>query len=483
MEAGASPQAVEFATSNAPPVSTTDPKAAGGKTSMTSAMNVKTKVDIGRFVFTLLNFGATVVFTFVLLGHAFQMDSITGNQIFLADRELQSFTITAPAEIDSFIKRAYGTETEIVEMVDEITVLPTLLPKMYEISGSNSIMRLESVHCNFMLFSALWIASAFSLAMVQYPGDEPLEWTTLRVLIVHVWNLIGLIFTIVLFSATTKWGSIPTSNLFYALVGQVMAWMYQYFHMVECTQVHVDTMQLKYRSINDKVQEDTGEQRAINIGVSTKFSSELRKVIYMEFSVVAPMLLVAGMMPGASGIDEWRVQTVLFSAWTLFALLGLHLRYRKTLQCIGLKDADVPDDGLVTDDTNIDVKGLDALGYLTYAILMVYIMLINAMGSNSFENPPYATERIRQCRWGVRVLIALSGCLVLETLIRTIKVRFWPAERDADGTLGKNKSISVYWMVPPFIANMLILGFGSLMVNILMFAGLSDMNALSTWYK
>jgi hypothetical protein len=445
-----------------------------------AANEMKAKVDMGRFVFTLLNFGITVLFAVILLAHAFQMETITGKQIFVADRVLQSFTDTAPTEIDAFVKKAYGAETEITEIVDEITVLPTLLPKMYEISGSNSIMRLESVHCNFMLFSALWIASAFSLAMVQYPGKEPLQWDTLRVVVVHVWNLIGLIFTIVLFSATTKWGSIPTSNLFYAGVGQVMAWMYQYFHMVECTQVHVANLKIAYKSTQiDPLHVADTKDQLLDLGVATKFSSELRKIIYMEFSVVAPMIFVAGMMPGAIGIDEWRVQTVLFSSWTLFALLGLHLRYRKTLQSVEEVEEEVPDAAggkQATDDSHIDRKGLDALGYLTYALLMVFAMLLNAIGSNTFEDPPYATERIIQCRWSVRVLVAVTGFLVFETLAQTIKIRFWPV------TSEKSRK-SEWWMVPPFIENMLIIAIGSLMVNILMFAGLSDVNALSTWYS
>jgi hypothetical protein len=436
--------------------------------------NVKNAVDVLRFVLTLINFGTTMVLACVLLGHAFQMDSITGNQIFIANRVLQSFTDTPPVEIDAFIKKVYGTDTEVVQMIEEITVLPLLLPKMYEISGSNSILRLESVHCNFMLFSSLWIASAFSLAIIHIPGTEPMQWNTFRVMLVHAWNLLGLIFTIVLFSATTKWGSIPTSNLFYALIGQVMAWLYQYFHMVECTQVHVAALKLKYVSTQHKLV--TSEKtRLIDIGLQSQYASELRKIVYMDFSVVVPMLLVAGMMPGSSGIDEWRVQTVLFSSWTLFALLGLHLRYRKTLQNINTNG-----DPLTT-DANIDVRGLDALGYLMYAILMVYIMLINAIGSDVFSDPPYTTDRIRQCRWGVRVLVVVAGFLVAETLVHTLKIRFWANWKEGEAT--NPVKVSNYLMLPPFVANWLVIAFGSFTANILMFSGLSDVNALSTWYK
>jgi hypothetical protein len=442
------------------------------------AILTKKNVDMARFVFTILNFGVTVVLTFVLLGNAFNMGTITSSQVFVADRMLQSFTDVPPNEMDSFIKKAYGTETRILHMIDEITVLPLLLPKMYEISGSDSILLLSTVHCNFMLFSALWIASAFSLAMIQLPDTNMEQWGTARVLIVHVWNLIGLVFTIVLFSSTTKWGSIPVSNLFYALIGQVMAWMYQYFHMVECTQKLVASLSIKPRGeeLRDATKEtsDLGEIRnnsKFTVYVSTEFSTEFRKIIYMQFSVVSPMLLVSGMIAGANGVDEWRIQTVLFSSWTIFALLGLHLRYRRSLN---------PENGGkdILHDDEINRGGLDALGYLSYALIMVYIMLLNAMGSATLEDDTFTTTRTRQARWGVRTMVFVIGFLVLETMAVTLKIRFWPYNGKADESQTKNLD---KWMIPPFIANILIIAFGSLLVNILIFAGLSDVNGLSTF--
>lgn len=419
-------------------------------------VELRTLAEGGRFVLTTLNFGVTFVFVWILVSNAFTMTTITGKQVFLADRVLQSFTHTPPNEIDSFIKKVYGTETEVVKMIDNTVTLPHLLPTMYEISGSNSIMRLESVHCNFMLFSALWIASAFSLTMIQIPGKEHVYWDTLRVVIVHAWNLIGLIFTIVLFSATTKWGSIPTSNLFYALVGQVMAWMYQYFHMVECTQVHVASLELKFANSHDNSMSPEKTEQALKVDTEKKFSSELRKIVYMEFSVVVPMLLVAAMMPGSIGVDEWRVQTVLFSSWTLFALLGLHLRYRKTLHNLSGRQE----------------GGLDALGYLMYAIVLVYIMLVNAIGTDGLTWNTFTTTRIIECRQAVILTVFVSGMLVVETLINTLKSRFWH-------NLNAEEH---HHIIFSFASNVFVVVFGSFLVKILIFSGLSDVNALSTWY-
>jgi hypothetical protein len=169
------------------------------------------------------------------------------------------------------------------------------------------------------------------------------------------------------------------------------------------------------------------------------------------------------------------VQTLLLSSWTLFALLGLHLRYRKSLQRMGTKAL------LESEDTHIDTNGLDALGYLMYAIIMVFAMLVNAMGDDIFEDAPFMTHRIRQCRWGIRVLLAVSGVLVFETLIKTAKVRFWPNKPTTKNAGYEIVTASADWVLPAFISNLIIIGVGSLLVNILMFAGLSDVNALSSW--
>ena len=207
----------------------------------------------------------------------------------------------------------------------------------------------------------------------------------------------------------------------------------------------------------------------------------------MEFSIVGPMLLVAGMMPGAMGIDEWRIQTVLFSSWTLFALLGLHLRFRKSL----VTDAQAPieKEGDADDESAIlslpDSRGLDALGYLTYAIILVFVMLLNALGSQTFFDSPFATSRITQTRWGARVFILVAAILIFETIIKSIRMRFF-ATPIPYGTTAISRSdprVHHEWLIlPSFLGNATILVFGSFLVKVLFFSGLSDVNGLSTWY-
>jgi hypothetical protein len=433
-------------------------------------------VCVVRFGVTSGNFIMSALFGLILMYNAFNMKDITGPQVFQADRVLQSSTGTDPQQLDEFIKQVYGTNSEILRIVNDTTVLPTLLPKMYEISGENSILRIDAIHPNFMLFSALWIASAFALAVTQIPSLDPLTWGFTRVMIVHVWNFIGLIVTIVIFSATTKWALIPTSNLFYALIGQVMAWAYQYFHMVECTQIIKDSMLVISHAPTSHG--DKEEHK------SAVFAIEMRKILYMEFSIVMPMLLVASIVPGTIGIDEWRIQTILFSSWTLFALLGLHLRFRKSLRAdvlvanTELNAASQPDENVA------DTRGLDALGYLTYAIIMVSLMLLNAMGDIVFEDLSYATPRITQSRTGARIIVVVCAALVAETVWKTIRMRFF-STYVINGQVpprGSDEMPTKEWtVVPAFVANALIIAVGSLLVKILIFSGLSDINGLCTW--
>ena len=435
-------------------------------------------VDGIRFAITTLNFIMTVVFAIIMLSNAFNHDNIEGKQVFHADRILQTFGMDKfPASIlATFIKQSYGADTDILAVIDNTTKLQNMQPTLWEVSGSDSILRLEAVHCNFLFFSALWIASAFALAMVQLPWVDQLYWSHARVVLVHVWNFIGLIATTVIFTATTKWASIPTSNLFYALIGQVMGWMYQYFHMVECTQLITGNLQIRYKSLHDKSEGDNFDHFR-----TTQFATEMRKIMYMEFSVVVPMLLVTGLMPGAIGIDEWRIQTILFASWTLFALLGLHLRFRKSLEKSHLyKSGENEDTVNEPDSSQISIgiqHGLDALGYLTYAILVVFVMLCNALWPVIFYSSPWASDRVDDCRYSIRILFVVCGLFVIETLWKTLQMRVFPTWVKPLKEQIKSTYIST------FVINMLYVILGSFVVKVLLFVGMVDVNQLSNVYQ
>jgi hypothetical protein len=454
-----------------------------------SPKTVQTVVNGMSFALTGLNFGMTVAFAVTLAVNAFTMPGITGVEVFHADRVLQSDgTDLPPNVIDAFVKKAFGVQSEALKTINSVTVMHDRVPIMYEINGGTSILHIEAVHCNFILFSALWTASSFALTMSHFPWSKYTYWSQTRVIVVHIWNIIGLILILVMFSATTKWSAIPHSNLLYSLVSQLMAWVYQYFYMVECTQTYVHNSSLKLNLNNE-------------VGVTS--STHMRQLIYMEFSVVMPLLLIASMMPGAIGIDQWRVQSVFFASWTVFALLGLHLRFRKSLNTETLNQQA---QSLAVGLTHPGRPGLDALGYLTYATIMAYIMLINAMGSNTFYDTPYSTASVTQSRWGARIIVLVTGILVVETLFKSISERV-KSVTGSHGLYTKNTKLGVdvatgqqashenesivdaflvkedveEHILVSFVGNMLIVLMGSFLVKVVVFAGLSNVNALSAW--
>ena len=391
----------------------------------------------GRFVLECLNFGMTAAFTVALTNNAFNMENIKGPQVFRADRVVQSNETLSDSELAilGLFQTVSKTTTDSV-------------PIMYDSQENSSMLRLDAMHCNFMLLSALWIASAFSLASIQFPWEDKHYFSSKRAIVVHLWNFLGLIVTSVVFTSTTRWSGVPISNLFYSLVFQCLGWVYQYFYMVECTKIFVTCTGNKF-------------------GVTT----EMRHRIYTEFSVVIPLLLVSAMMPGAQGIDAWRVQTVLFSSWVLFTLLDLQLRYRKIIEPVAIVH-------------NPHINGMDGLGYLTYAIVLVYVMNLNALGASTFYVAPYHTHSVKLCRIGVWIIVLVTSCIILETLIKVLTLRFLDQEdqlnyknrKAADSTVDK----SVVDYVTSFVCNALIICVGSFVVKAIIFVGVSDVNGLSS---
>jgi hypothetical protein len=266
--------------------------------------------------------------------------------------------------------------------------------------------------------------------------------------------------TVVIFTATTKWSSIPVSNLFYSLIFQIMGWIYQYFYMVSCTRQLV------------------AQREPMRVTPPDPDTTEMRRLIYTEFSVVMPLILVATMMPAANGVDAWRVQTVLFGSWVFFTLMGLHLFYRKSLDC-----ADVQEHGF-----GAQVCGVDGLAYLTYAIVLSFIMTLNAMGGNTWHNPEYATYAVIASRQSARIIVLTACLLLLETLIKSIITRVKHSRLTSETYNQVGERVQDYrdsikensgGLLPSFIANVVVIAVGAFLVKIVAFAGLVNVNALS----
>jgi uncharacterized membrane protein len=58
----------------------------------------------------------------------------------------------------------------------------------------------------------------------------------------------------------------------------------------------------------------------------------------------------------------------------------------------------------------------------------------------------------------------------------------WDYKTQNPTTDSEGKVVQDQWMVPSFLMNMMIIAFGSVVVKILVFAGLSDVNALTSWH-
>lgn len=406
----------------------------------------------GRFTLSTLNFGITLVFSIWLVFNAFNMEKITGMQTFFSDSVVQVDIMDTSPITSNYLPTN-----------DLTTVLPHKVPTMFEEFTAPSMVHLNAVHCNFLLFSALCISSAFALTALQFPWRNQLVWCKGRLVIVHTWNFLMLILTVVVFTGTTKWSRIPTSNLFYSLGSQILGWVFQYWYMVDCTRAVIAAEE------KDKV---TGEETIYHIT-----TTEMRGLIYAEFSVVMPLLLVSTLMPGAQGIDTWRVQTVFFGSGVLFTLFGLHQRYRKSLCCI---------DGIDT-EIKSEVSGLDGLGYITYAIILAFLLTLNALGGDTFWDIPYGTSAITQCLWGRRIILIVTGLLVIETLVKTIMDRIKNIPSNADLVKEYRVKVKEYrdsiegktGLLPSFIGNLLITIVGSFLVKIIIFAGLVNVNNLT----
>ena len=246
----------------------------------------------------------------------------------------------------------------------------------------------------------------------------------------HVWNLLLFVLTIFAYTRNVfQWGHIPTSNLIYGLVAQAMAWTYQYFFMVECTQDYILNKN-HYDDLKLQNVQPAGNIDMKDVNENEDYPHVVRKNILMEYSIIAPILLVITFLPGTQGMDEWQVQTILFAGWTLFALMNLYYRYFYMIHSGG-------DKGHEFTGTEKEVAG-DALGYLAYAIFILAAQLVNAMWNRIFLNYYYPylnkawfADSFAVCQWIIAGIVTL---LFLDVLYKAMNYFLQQGE---DDTIGK----------------------------------------------
>jgi len=372
-----------------------------------------------RTLLVLLNFGLTVVFSIIL----FFLDLRTS-----AERDQAGVARTSITYHGANPPAGYPLKKEFT---DATLIGVNEIPALQQVwADEDQILQLSSVHAPFLFMIMLFVSSAFNLSLLHL---NVLNFQFLRVALVHVWNLLLFVFTILAYTRNVfQWGHIPTSNLVYGLIAQAMAWTYQYFFMVECTQDyilnqnHYDNLKLETVQPAGK---DVVDMKQVN--ENKNYPHAVRKNILMEYSIIAPIILVISFLPGTQGMDEWQVQTILFAGWTLFALMNLYYRYFYMIHSGGNK-------GHEFSNTERQVAG-DALGYLAYAILILAAQLVNAMWNRIFLNYYYPylnkawfADSFAVCQWIIAGIVAL---LFLDILYKAMT--YFLQDSNEDDNVGK----------------------------------------------
>jgi hypothetical protein len=371
----------------------------------TTAESTTEKFNIMNWTRTLLvlfNFGLTVVFSFIL----FFLDLRTS-----AERDQTGVARTSITYHGANPPAGYPLKKEFT---DATLIGVNEIPALQQVwADEDQILQLSSVHAQFLFMIVLFVSSAFNLSLLHL---NILKFQFLRVAVVHVWNLLLFVLTILAYSRNVfQWGHIPTSNLVYGLIAQAMAWTYQYFFMVECTQEYI-LKENRYGDLKLQTVQPAGATDASEIYTNENYPHAVRKNILMEYSIIAPILLVITFLPGTQGMDEWQVQTILFAGWTLFALMNLYYRYFYMIHSGGK-------DGHEFTGTEKQVAG-DALGYLAYAILVLAAQLVNAMWNKIFLNHYYPylnkawfADSFAVCQWIIAGIVTL---LFLDVLYKAM---------------------------------------------------------------
>lgn len=356
-----------------------------------------------RTLLVLSNFGLTFVFSVIL----FALDLRTS-----AERDQTGVARTSITYHGANPPAGYPLKKEFT---DATLIGVNEIPALQQVwADEDQILQLSSVHAQFLFMIVLFVSSAFNLSLLHL---NVLKFQFLRVAIVHVWNLLLFVFTILAYTRNVfQWGHIPTSNLVYGLIAQAMAWTYQYFFMVECTQDYI-LEQNRYNDLKLQTVQPAGNAEDMEaVNEHADYPHAVRKNILMEYSITAPIILLITFLPGTQGMDEWQVQTILFAGWTLFALMNLYYRYFYMIHDGGEK-------GHGFSGTEKQVAG-DALGYLAYAIFVLAAQLVNAMWNKIFLNQYYPylnrewfADSFSVCQWIIAGIVML---LFLDVLYKAM---------------------------------------------------------------
>jgi hypothetical protein len=284
------------------------------------------------------------------------------------------------------------------------------MPRVWLYMKSTSTLSLTSVHSQFLVFVALWISAAFGVCSARYEkGTMAWQVPIARLVLVHIWNMIGLVLVVKLFGYPASWGEIPLSNFFIAVAAILVSWAYQYSYMIE---------------IDSKNTKENGKE-GIVVPVIDEHFSFFKRIMYLEVAVVAPLFMVATILPASDGIEQWRLQTVLFAIYVFFSITGLIERWIR-----------------LTEDSNSDVAYQtdgksgenithmrNAQTYLVYAAVMCCAAIWNAMMRETITDVPFYTTWTGLTRHAIWTMYAFMCLVLLSYLIQTV----WHLMRKTNG--------------------------------------------------
>jgi hypothetical protein len=234
-------------------------------------------------------------------------------------------------------------------------------PHIWQYMQSDSQFALTVVHSQYLFLTSLLISASFALCAARKNAYESvMTYQSFRVPLICAWNIVSLVILTILFVDPKAWLQIPLSNFFAAVVFVLVSWVYQIAYLMEISQ-----------------EDGKGDYE-------NEFTW-LRRLLYMEFATTAPFYVVACLVPGSEGVDQWRVQTTLFCVYTFFSIIGLLERWkhvghqRAMFYSKNMGPSDKSADAALEEELYNDSHS-SVMWYLLYGSAAVFLAVINAIG-------------------------------------------------------------------------------------------------------
>jgi hypothetical protein len=394
------------------------------------------------------NFVFSVTLTIWMLALSSNKDRV-GPQIFHTSMSQQ----THNAALENTVRvMSNATETGVAD-----------IPYIMVSTSNDRFFTIAAVHPQFLFFTYLIVSSCFALSTFTFPWGDIQFFSMARVMLVHVWNLLGLIAVIVVYSTYTHWGHVPLSNFFYSVAFVGLTWLYSYWHMVDSTDSWLKLNnggKLKYTSVAEgptyvpeRSQEGTDAAQEI---FDLEESHTVRRNIVQEMSLTVPLLFASTLLQGNSGMDQWRLQTVMFASWAFFAFYGVFYRFKETYDRRRVEKSTV-------NYENERLAATNALSFISLGIIVIYVQVILALGTRilfSSQRFPYFTDSLNTMKVG-QFLLLLTMTLLLADVGRAILTT----------QMNGNDNLPVIYR---FGGNMTVIVIGSILVKLFYFISLSN---------